>query len=290
MSYCHILKINIFVKNQKILLKKVLLIFAFASFTNINSINAQHFTHDVGIFAGLSVMKTDYGERSDFKSNFGNIGASLSIAHYLHFFNKSLRWNPNDELLNRIAIKSEFNFVSTTLNHHGKEANDSDIGGAKLKAMIGTNSIINLGLSLEYYFINLSDFIYPYSNDKFNPYFTFGIRYSFYNNTINSSYGAGYNSDADGDNPAAGVLPSKYYATDALKTGSGGALGFSLGFGSRYKLTEKIDLAGQFNWQVFLSDTVDALQVKELSNKNNEWLLNFQLGVIYHLNLTEPLF
>ena len=263
---------------------------AFIALTNISLVKAQHFTHDIGFFAGTSVMQTDYGERNNFKSNFGNIGASFSLVHYLHFFNKSLRWNANDELLNKIAIKSEFNFISTSLKHHGKEANDPDIGGAQLRAMIGKNSILNLGFSLEYYFNDLSQFIHPYSDEKFNPYVTFGIRYALYNNTIESSYGSGYNSSVDGNNPAVGVLPSKYYQTDALKTGSGGALGFILGVGTRYKLTEKIDLAGQFNWQVFLSDAVDALQVKELANKNNEWLFNFQIGVIYHLNFAEPLF
>ena len=89
---------------------------------------------------------------------------------------------------------------------------------------------------------------------------------------------------------AVGVLPGKYYTPNALRTGSGGALGFALGIGTRYKLTDKIDLAGQFNWQVFLSDTVDGLKVEEASNKNNEWLLNFQFGIIYHLNFSEPLF
>ena len=271
--------------------RKVLLTFVFISFTNISLVKAQHFTHDVGVFGGLSVMQTDFGVRGDFKSSFGNGSPSFSAVHYLHFFNKSLRWNANDELVNKIALKSEFNFVSSnTFEHHGVFAEKNTITGAQLRAMTGTISLMNFGLSLEYYLNDLSQFIHPYSDDAFNPYVTFGIRYALYSNTIESSYGAGYNSATDGDNPAVGILPDKYYTANALKTGSGGALGFALGIGTRYKLTEKIDLAGQFNWQVFLSDAVDGLQVKEPANKNNEWLLNFQFGIIYHLNFAEPLF
>lgn len=271
--------------------RKILLAFVFTFLVNISFINGQHFTHDVGAFAGFSVMQTDYGERGDFKSSFGNGSSSLSLVHYLHFFNKSLRWNANDELVNKIALKSEFNFISkNTFEHHGPESLDQDEGGAQLRAMVGTISMMNFGMSLEYYLNDLGQFLHPYSDDSFNPYVTFGIRYSLYTNTAESSYGAGYNSASDGDNPALGVLADKYYGPNALKTGSGGALGFAIGIGTRYKLTEKIDLAGQFNWQVFLSDAVDGLQVKEPANKNNEWLLNFQIGVIYHLNFAEPLF
>ena len=236
-------------------------------------------------------MQTDYGVRGDFNSSFGNGSTSFSLAHYLHFFNKSLRWNANDELLNKIALKTEINFISkNTFKQHGPESLDQDIGGAQLRAMTGTISMLNIGVSLEYYLEDLSQFFHPYSDKGFNPFVTIGIRYALYNNTIESTYGVGYNSATDGDVPPANVLASKYYQSGALKTGSGGALGFVLGIGTRYKLTEKIDLAGQFNWQVFLSDAVDGLQVKEPANKNNEWLLNFQVGVIYHLNFSEPLF
>lgn len=273
------------------MLKKSLLSFAFIYLANIGLIKAQHFTHDIGVFGGFSVVQTDFGERGNFQSSFGNGSTSFSIAHYLHFFNKSLRWNANDELLNKIAIKSEVNFISKNVfEHHGDEAEDNDLGGEKLRAMTGTISMLNIGVSFEYYLNDLSQFIHPYSDGTFNPYLTFGIRYTLYNNTIQSTFGSGYNSDTDGNNPTAGVLIDKYYQSNALKTGSGGALGFTLGFGTRYKLTEKIDLAGQFNWQVFLSDAVDGLQVKEAANKNNEWLLNFQVGIIYHLNFGDPLF
>ena len=182
--------------------KKIPLTLVFILLANIPLIKAQHFTHDVGVFAGVSVIQTDFGQRGNFQSSFGNGSTSFSLAHYLHFFNKSLSWNDNDELLNKLAIKSEVNFItSNSFNHHGYFADKNTINGEKLRTMTGTLSLINLGISLEYYFRDLSSFINPYSDYKFNPYVTFGIRYSLYNNKIESSFGSGYNSEIDGNSP-----------------------------------------------------------------------------------------
>ena len=58
----------------------------------------------------------------------------------------------------------------------------------------------------------------------------------------------------------------------------------TFGGGIRYKLNKKMDLNAQLNWQFFLSDSVDGLKANVIENKDNEWLINFQVGVIYHLN------
>jgi hypothetical protein len=57
----------------------------------------------------------------------------------------------------------------------------------------------------------------------------------------------------------------------------------------RYNLNNKIDLNAQFNWQFFFSNSVDGLTAEDQDDRNNEWLLNFQVGVIYRLNILEPL-
>ncbi len=50
-----------------------------------------------------------------------------------------------------------------------------------------------------------------------------------------------------------------------------------------------MDLNAQVNWQYFFSDGIDGLQPDVPENKNNDWLMNFQLGIIYHLNFSKPL-
>lgn len=273
-------------KNKIVLSKKntplVILAFLFTFKTS-----AQHITHDVGAFFGATSFLVDY-EQGD--GNFQNLGASVSVAHYMHFFNRS-PWSNSDKLMNKIAIKTEFNYTSADLKNRGKYTNHKPATkGDKLKKMLGKSTIMQVGVHLEYYLTNLGDYLYPY-NDRagFNPYVTLGVRYGFYNKTIKSSYGQGYDSEIQGNNPPAGVLYPKYYTPNALATGDGSAFAFTMGFGTRYKISEKINLALQTNWQTFFADDIDGLQVIEPANKNNDWLLNFQIGIIYNLNYASPL-
>lgn len=244
---------------------------------------AQHLTHDVGVFGGVAVLQTDYGQRGNFLSSYGNSGLSFSFAHYLHFFNKNTRWDSGDELFNYIMVKSEVNFMTgNNLQHHGVYVNANSDLARQLKAMTGSVSITNLGIQLEYYLKGLQDFINPYSQIKWNPYIAFGFRYAFYNNTLTSDLGD-WRTDIT-------VLPTKYREPGALAVGSGSSFAFTFGIGTRYKLTEDLDLAGQLAIQSFLSDAVDGLQAEVIENKNNEWLMNLQFGIIYHLNFNNPLF
>ena len=69
-----------------------------------------------------------------------------------------------------------------------------------------------------------------------------------------------------------------------------GAFSLAVGLGTRFKVAPKIDLVAQFTYQYFFSDQVDGLQAPVIENRNNEWLLNLQFGVVYHLNFSSPLF
>lgn len=142
--------------------------------------------------------------------------------------------------------------------------------------------MINLGLHLEYFLRPLEEFVYPYTDISFNPFFTFGIQYSFYNNSLKSELGNWQEDIA--------VLPKKYTEENSLDIGSGEAFAFNIGLGTRYKLTEKLDLSAQFNYSYFFSDTIDGLKAEVFENRNNEWALTMQVGLIYHLNFSTPLF
>ena len=246
-------------------------------------IKAQHFTHDIGVFVGKTSLQTDYGQRGNFASEWNNNGISISVAHYLSFYNRTLRWDPNNVMHNHLMVKTELHYLNNTkLNHYGYWASKQSIGGEKLRAMKGTLRMFNVGLNLEYYLNSLEEFVYPYSDISFNPYFTFGFNYSFYTNGLKSDLGDWRQN--------INVLPDKYTYNNALDIGSGEAFSLNIGLGTRYKLTEKLDLAFQFNYQYFFSDKVDGLQAEVFENKNNEWALNMQLGLVYHLNFSSPLF
>ncbi|TXD47627.1 THC0290_0291 family protein [Polaribacter sp. IC073] len=249
----------------------------------ILELKAQHYTHDIGVLAGSTSLQTDYGERSHFGSELNNKGVSFSVAHYLSFYNRTLRWDPNNTMHNHIMVKTELQYINNTeLRHHGTYATRRTYSGEQLRAMKGSLSMINAGVHLEYFLRPLEEFVYPYSDMLFNPFFTFGFQYSFYKNGLESELG-----DWE-QNPS--LLPDKYALANSLAIGKGQSFAFNIGFGTRYKLTKRIDLVGQLNYMYFFSDKIDGLKAEVFENKNNEWALNLQFGFIYHLNFSSPLF
>lgn len=247
----------------------------------LQTAKSQHFTHDIGFHAGTATIQADFGVRDNFLSSYGNSAVSISLTHTLHFFNKDPRWNSDHKLWSYLAFRSEFNIITNAnFQHYGPFVQ----GGTevdKFRAMTGTTNITNIGFQLEYYMRCLKDFIYPWSDIKWNPYVLAGLQYTMYNNTLNSTLG-----DWEQD---ISVLPRKWTVPGALDVGKGTTFAVTFGGGVRYKFSTKIDFNAQFNWQFFLSDAVDGLQADVIENKNNEWLLNFQLGIIYHLNFDRPL-
>ena len=258
--------------------KKLTLVLLFLAF----QLSAQHFTHDFGIHAGVASIQTDYGVREDFLSNYGNVSGSISFTHTLHFFNRDPRWNSNHRFWSYVALRTELNLIPNgNFRHYGEFAEKNSPDGEQLRAMTGKTSITNLGVQLEYYFKCLRDFVHPLSNIKFNPYILGGIQYTLFNSKMSSELGDWT------QNP--NVLPTKWRPANATDVGPGSTYAITFGGGVRYNLTKKIDLNAQFNWQFFFSDSVDGLTANVNENLNNEWLLNFQLGIIFHLNFSSPL-
>ena len=244
---------------------------------------AQHFTHDIGAFVGSTSLQTDYGQRGNLASEWNNNGLSFSVAHYLSFYNRTLRWDPNNVLHNHLMVKTEIQYLkNATLEHHGVWAKKKSYAGAQLRSMKGTVRMLDVGINLEYYLFALEEFVYPYSNLWINPYFTFGVNYSNYTNGLVSDLGD-WREDIS-------VLPDKYTYQNSLDIGQGEAMSMSVGLGSRLKVSPKVDLVAQFSYRYFFSDKIDGLKAEVIENKNNEWLLNLQFGIVYHLNFNTPLF
>ncbi|WP_299012132.1 hypothetical protein [uncultured Polaribacter sp.] len=245
--------------------------------------NAQYLTHDVGVFLGSTSLQTDYGERGHLPSELNNNNLSITVAHYLSFYNNTLRWDPNDILQNHLMVKTAIQYVTNTkLEHHGIFAEKQSPEGERLRAMRGGVNILNLSMNVEYFLKPLEEFVYQASDISFNPFVSFGLQYSFYNNSLESTLGD-WRQDIT-------VLPIKYRNEDFLFIGSGESLGVNIGIGTRLKIAEKIDLVAQYNYTYFLSDKIDGLQTDRVENRNNEWALDIQLGIVYHINFSGPLF
>lgn len=276
--------ILIYLQKKIVVLNKIIPLTIIALFFTFKT-NAQHLTNDIGVFVGPAYILGDFEQ----ESNFQNQGLSVSFSHYLHFFNNSVRWNSNNEMLNKVAVKTELNYTSLDLENSGKYSNRTSIDGKKLKAMTGKVTMISAGLNLEYYLKDLGEFLYPYNdNASFNPFLTLGFRYSMLDKHIFSDYGAGYDSKKDGDTITPDVLAPKYYQPGGIVTGSGKAFALNLGLGTRYRINQSFDVAAQGGWQIYFDDNVDALQLDEPANKFNDWTFSFQVGVVYHLNYAAP--
>ncbi len=246
------------------------------------SSNAQHLTHDIGFHAGIQAIQTDYGTRGDFLSMFGNTGTNFSLTHTLHFFQTNRQWNTDHKIWDYVALRTELNFINTTnLKHFGTFVGLNTDLGRELRAMTGTTTIFNIGVQLEYYFFCLRDFSYPTSDMKFDPYVLLGVQYTSFDNTLTSALGD-YLTDPS-------VLPNKWGRPGGTDVGPGNTHAVTFGAGVRYNLSKKIDLNFQYNWQFFFSNSVDGLTAEDIDDRNNEWLINFQVGVIYRLNILEPL-
>ena len=247
----------------------------------LNSSAAQSsVAHEVGGFFGSSFMKSDYGQRNDNSSSYGNAGFAIGLVHYINFSSKSMS---SAYFKEHFKVRSELSFNKTTLNHFGKWAeNGNSIGKQQLRAMEGKSSILNLGAQLEYFpFSRIHDF--EYTIGGISPYVSLGIQYNFYSANSSSTMGE--------------LGTSKTTFPKYLAPSDGHPYGFSSessstwsvvsGIGARYKLTALSDLMIEARLQYFGSDWVDGLiPNKEIytENKYNDWQVWMTFGYIFYLD------
>ena len=250
---------------------------------SIIELKAQHLTHEIGAFFGSTSLQTDYGQKGNFATQWNNNAKTFSVAHYLSFYNKTLRWDPHDVLQNHLMVKTEIQYLNNAdYQHYGKWVKKDSPSGEQLRAMKGSIRSLDFGVNVECFLFPLEEFIYPYSDILFNPFFTLGLKYSFFTNTLTSDLGD-WRQDIS-------VLPTKYQLDNALDIGDGQAVALSFGIGTRFKLSPKIDLVAQSRYQYFFSDTIDGLQTSANPDQNNDWSFNIEFGMVYHLNYEKPLF
>lgn len=240
-------------------------------------LEAQNYKHDIGVFLGTSSLSSDYGESNQIASNTSNNSTSFAVAHYLQFYDRSLRWdrNASSSLMNHLMIKTEFRYSNTSNLQNFSEASLGNNPTAELtRAMRGSLSLFNLGTNLEYYFLPLRDYVFS-NRILFNPYLSIGVNFSSFDRDIT------FDSSVVGKE---NLLQAKAKIPDeAFYLGRGDSLSFSGAFGTRIKIANTADIVTQLGYQYFLSDDLEGINANVPQNSSNDWLINFQLGLIYRL-------
>ena len=230
-------------------------------------------SHEIGIVAGPTIFKSDFGENGDFKAGIGNIGYGVGFVHYMNFsdVHNSSRTIFQSFLKDHFKVRSEISYQKVTFQHYGKYVDDKKQStfAKQLRAMRGSTAVTNLGVQFEYYPLSIEDF--GNMPNSFAPYISIGWQYSFYSTLgkLNTS-----------------LTTPKKYSNGALSNEEDIVWSIVGSVGSRYKLNTVSDLMVDLRAQYYFSDYVDGMRPDPkiyTENKSNDWNIWFTVGYIYYL-------
>ncbi len=251
----------------------ILFLFGYSS-----EINAQYgFSHEVGVIAGPVAFQSDYGERHNYDTNFGNTGYGIGLIHYLNFSYKAdcNCYTPETYFNDHFKLRSELSYNKTNLRHYGEyvEGDKKKLFNRQLRGMRGSTAVTNIGMQLEYFPLSIRDFTSTVG--ALAPFISLGGQFSFYDPEAYSTLGRL-------DTPA--TTPVKYFG--ATQNSSGTVWSVVGSVGTRYKLAPLSDLMVDFRLQYYFSNWVDGLNPNPSrypENKANDWLVWFNVGYIYYI-------
>jgi hypothetical protein len=252
---------------------KKLFIINIVSLFFINSIYSQKFNFELGLVGGLVSMQTDYGERSDFASSYGNIGYGIGGVYYISAGHKKRRWNDRAMLgMDHIRLKAEISYMQTKLRHRGAYTQGTSEQTLLYNALIGTSSILNYGIQFEYTVFRIN------ADKRINPYISLGVLLNSNTPKLESALGTI-------DNQNSNLIPNVYDNGIFLEKNNSSAITF--GFGTRINSKDPYNNSKfliDFRWQRFNSDTIEGLDPKIAANKDADFLLYLSIGYIFSLN------
>jgi len=236
------------------------------------------FSHEVGIITGPVAFFSDYGVRSDFETNKGNVGFGIGLVHYINFsYRADCNCYTRDTYFNdHFKIRNEIDYHKTNLDYFGEFAEDDDDLGAYLRATSGSTTVFDIGSQLEYFPLSIRDF--AAGGYKIAPFISAGVHY------------VSFDPESTEPSPLSIPTPSKYIDAYQQEGGSTFSVVGSIGF--RFKLTPVSDLMLDSRWQYYFSDWVDGLnpgfdqnEVRPVpENKSNDWIYWLNVGYIYYLD------
>ena len=250
------------------------------------------FSHEIGAIVGPVQFRSDFGNRFDEKTNFGNSGIGVGIIHYINFaYRADCNCRSKDTYFNdHFKLRSEVSWNYTELDHHGKWVAPERTSAAadKLRAHHGVAENFDVGMQLEYFPLSIRSF--QSLTYRYAPFVSLGVHYT--NSKPQAWTDYGNKNIYDGDNiydhwyanpillPPVPVGQKREYPINLDPTN---ALSIVASIGVRYKLTELSDLMLDMRWQYYGNDWIDGFNHKLDYNKFNDWLLWLNFGYIYYL-------
>ena len=245
------------------------------------------FSHELGVITGPVALYSDFGQRSDFETNAGNVGFGVGLIHYINFsYRADCNCYTRDTYFNdHFKVRNEIDYHKTNLEHFGRWVDPDQTGqfADQLRAMKGSATVIELGSQLEYFPMSIRDF--AAGGYKIAPFASLGAHYVNYDPEVFSELGE--------LNIVGGPLattPEKYRNAFQQEAGSTWAIVGSAGI--RYKLTVLSDLMLDARWTYYFSDYIDGLNpslanngnIEVPENKSNDWAFWLNIGYIYYLD------
>ncbi|WP_299884490.1 glutamate dehydrogenase [uncultured Lacinutrix sp.] len=240
------------------------------------------FSHEIGIIAGPTAFKSDFGERLDLETNAGNSGIGIGLVHYINFaYRADCNCYTTDNFFNdHFKLRTEISWNRAKLEHIGEwvDASRTSIDADRLRAHNGVSNNLDIGMQLEYFPLSIRSFqAYAY---KLAPFVSFGAHYVSYNPQVSTSFGTGDSTNLNNFYApwSAGNLP------EPIDVNSGTTWSIVSSIGVRYKISPVADLMLDLRGQYYFSDWIDGLNHKLESNKHNDWLVWLNFGYIYYLD------
>lgn len=251
------------------------------------------FSHELGVITGPVQFRSDFGGRSEERTNIGNSGIGVGIIHYINFaYSADCNCYTTQNYFNdHFKLRSEISWNKTNLDHHGfwVQADKVSVNADKLRAHSGVAENFDIGMQLEYFPLSIRSFqAFAY---RIAPFISLGVHYTASSPKASTTYGDGniYNPDNiysfwysdDSSLPPIPTGQQREYPINLDQTNNWSVV-TSVGF--RYKLTKLSDLMLDLRWQYYFSDWIDGFNHEFRDyNKNNDWLVWLNFGYVLYL-------
>jgi len=200
----------------------------------------------------------------------------MSVVHHINFaYNR----NYNSYFNRHFKMRNQITFHQTSLNHYGQWQRGDSRGAEQLRAMSGKTTVVELGTGLDWFWTELR--AYERSTKVFNPYGGAGINLVYFNPSVDTSLPGQIGSV---ENTFPTFLPETSDGRDRISQSADLTLSINFQAGTRYRLSDNLDLFLEGRWHFFASDFVDGLDPRGSQNKSNDWMFFLNFGFTYYLD------
>ncbi|MFD0990686.1 glutamate dehydrogenase [Mariniflexile jejuense] len=245
------------------------------------------FSHEIGVIAGPVEFRSDFGNRDNTETNFGNSGIGIGIVHYINFaYRADCNCYTTDTYFNdHFKLRNEISWNKTNLEHFGKWVDPSrnTVEANQLRGHKGVAKNLDIGTQLEYFPLSIRSFqSFGY---RVAPFVSLGVHYTSFNPEVSTTY---VDMTPNSDVIFGDVTDFRnfYSGWDSGSVDASGGSTWSVvsSVGARYKVSKLADIMLDFRLQYYFNDWVDGLNHQLDYNKNNDWLVWVNVGYIYYLN------